>query len=159
MSTGSDLRRVPVRSPLFQVVAVFGGFLLGPWAALQTGVHLAPESDLVHTASVFAFVLVFVGGTLFWGGRGMAQLIATGAWRRAHAPRAEAPVGVVVPPGYGAYVWLGCVAGVAVGLLAAAATELTAMEGILAWTALGALYGWLLRTAAHHGYLPFREPG
>jgi multidrug transporter EmrE-like cation transporter len=63
-----------------------------------------------------------------------------------------------VPPGYRAYVVLGCGAGVAVGLLAAAVTQLTIPVATAAWTGVGALYGLLLWAAAHHGYLPFVEP-
>ena len=157
------MRFVPERPISLQIITVFGTFFLGPWAALQTGLRLVPESDLVHTASVLAFVLVFVGGTLLWAGIGAAALLPRSLGRlvRARAPAQESPAepsGRVVPPGYGAYIVLGCFAGVTVGLLAGVVTDLSIVRASAAWTIVGALYGLMLWAAAHHGYLPFSEP-
>jgi hypothetical protein len=153
------MRRVPQRSPWLQLVTVFGAMLLGPWAGLRTGLYLVPESDLVQSVSVFAFALVFVGGTLLWAGIGIVTVVLGGLWRlargRVPGPASLRPSDRIVPPGYRAYVVLGCGAGVAVGLLAAAVTQLTIPVATAAWTGVGALYGLLLWAAAHHGYLPF----
>jgi hypothetical protein len=156
------MRLVPVRSPWLQVVAVFGGFLIGPWVALQVGRYLVPESELVQTVSVFAFALIFVVGTLLWAGVGIAtvvigffmNLIRGRLPAAARATDAEA----LVPPGYRAYLIIGFGAGVTVGVLAGLATELSLFVGTGVWTALGLAYGWLLWVAAHYGYLPFLEP-
>lgn len=159
------MRHVPERPASLQIGAVFGLFFLGPWAALQTGLILAPESEIVHTASVLAFVLVFVVGTLTWAGIGAMALIPralrTHLRRGTAAPPASAPSGssgTVVPPGYRAYVVLGLAAGVAVGVLAGIVTDLTIPRATFAWLLVGASYGLLLWAAAHHGYLPFRDP-
>lgn len=148
------MRTVPERSPILQILAVFGGFLLGPWVALQIGLRLAPESGLVHTVSVFAFVLVFVGGTLLWSGVGIATTVA-GRLSRGRRPRSQG-TGRIVPPGYRSYVVLGCGAGAAVGLVAGVATSMTVGAAVAVWTVVGAAYGMLLWLAAHQGYLPFQ---
>ena len=156
------MRLVPERSPWLQLATVFGGFLIGPLMALQAGRLLVPESELVQNVGVFAFALVFVGGTLLWAGVGIATVVIRFFWcvirgrlpAGARATAAEA----LVPPGYRVYLILGCGAGVIVGVLAGAATELTLLVGTAVWTALGLAYGWLLWAAAHHGYLPFLEP-
>jgi len=151
------VRNVPERSPILQIVAVFGGFGLGPWLALQIGRHLAPGSELVHTLGALAFVLVFAGGTLVWAGFGFATVIGSRLFR---GRRTDAAVrgssGRTVPSGYRAYIVLGCGAGVVVGLLTGTVTELTVVAAVAAWTVVGAAYGFLLWAAAHHGYLPFQ---
>ena len=156
------MRLVPQRSPLLQIVAVFGGFFVGPWVALQTGLYLVPESGLVHSVGVLAFALVFVGGTLLWTGIGIASVLVEGLWRlvRGRRPGHASPQRSdrVVPPGSRAFIFLGCGAGAAVGLLAGAVTELTLVDALGTWTTLGTLYGLLLWASAHHGYLPFFEP-
>ena len=156
------MRLVKERSPLLQVIVVFGGFLVGPWASLQTSLYLVPDSDLVQTVSVFAFAVVFVGGTLFWAGFGIATVVIAGVWRlvrgRLPGPPSREPGDRIVPPGYRIYLILGCGAGLAVGLLAGVATDLTIPAAMATWTIVGAVYGWLLWLAAHHGYLPFPEP-
>ena len=158
------MRLVPERPALLQIATVFGLFFLGPWAALQTGLVLAPESDLVHTASILAFVLVFVVGTLWWAGIGALALLPRGLrmrlGRRPLEPPASVPSGAsgsVVPPGYGAYVVLGSLAGVTVGLLAGTVTDLTIPRATAAWATVGVVYGAMLWAAAHHGYLPVRD--
>ena len=65
------MRRVRERSPWLQLAVVFGGFVIGPYVALQVGRQLTPESELVQSLSVFAFALVFVGGTLLWTALGL----------------------------------------------------------------------------------------
>jgi hypothetical protein len=149
------MRRVPERSPWLQLATVFGAFLLGPWAGLQTGLLLAPQSDVVQTVSVFAFALVFLGGTLVWTGVGIASVVLGGLWNlvrgRWPGPASLQPSDRFVPPGYRAYIVLGCGAGGAVGLLAGIVTGLTIFEAAAAWTVVGALYGLLLWAAAHHG--------
>jgi hypothetical protein len=156
------MRRVPQRSPWLQLVTVFGAMLLGPWAGLRTGLYLVPESDLVQSVSVFAFALVFVGGTLLWAGIGIVSVVGGGLWRlvrgRAPGPISIRPSDPMVPPGYRAYIVFGCLAGIAVGLLAGMVTELTVVGATAAWTGVGTGYGLLLWAAAHHGYLPFFEP-
>lgn len=159
------MRHVPERPASLQLGAVLGLFFLGPWAALQMGLILAPGSEIVHTASALAFVLVFVVGTLAWAGIGAMALIPRALRnhlrRGKAAPPASAPSespGTVVPPGYRAYVVLGVAAGVMVGLLAGIVTVLTIPLAMLAWVLVGASYGLLLWAAAHHGYLPFRDP-
>lgn len=159
------MRIVPERPAALQIGAVFGLFVLGPWAALQASRILAPESEIVHTASALAFVLVFVVGTLSWAGIGALALVP-GALRNhlrrgTATPPASAPsgaTGTVVPPGYRAYVVLGCANGFMVGVLAGIVTDLTIPRATLAWMLVGASYGLLLWAAAHHGYLPFRDP-
>jgi hypothetical protein len=156
------MRLVKERPPLLQILVVFGGFLVGPWASLQASLYLVPDSDLVQTVSVFAFTLVFVGGTLFWAGFGIASVVVAAVWRlvRGRLPGSPAPDAGdrIVPPGYRIYLILGCGAGLAVGLLAGVATDLTIETAMATWTMMGAAYGWLLWLAAHHGYLPFPEP-
>lgn len=156
------MRHVPARSPWLQLVAVFGGFLLGPWAAIQTSARLVPGSEFVQTTGALAFVLVFVGGTLLWAGLGILTLVVGGVWRvargRAYAAAPLPRAALAVPPGYGAYIVLGIGAGFMVGVLAGVVSALTIATATAAWTTVGGLYGALLWLAAHHGYFPFREP-
>lgn len=152
------MRVVPERSPWLQIASVFGGFFLGPFSALRLANSFVPDSDLVQTAGVFAFVLVFVGGTLLWMGLGFATLVLQvirGNPRGAGSPGASDRV---VPPGYRSYVLLGILAGVSVGLLAGLVTHLSVASATGLWGLLGAAYGVALWAAAHHGYLPFSEP-
>ena len=159
------MRHVPERPAALQIGVVFGLFFLGPWAALQASRFLAPESEIVHTASALAFVLVFVVGTLSWAGIGAIALIP-GSLRN-HLRRGTAaspvsapsgPTGLVIPPGYRAYVVLGFANGFMVGVLAGIVSDLTIPRATLAWVLVGASYGLVLWAAAHHGYLPFRDP-
>jgi hypothetical protein len=155
------VRTAPARSGWLQIATVFGGFLLGPFSALRVSLRLVPESDLVQTVSVFAFALVFVGGTLLWMGLGIAAVVfgALLSLLRGRLPGATvARSERLVPPGYGAYVGLGAVIGAAVGLLAGLATGLTVLWALGVWTVLGLAYGLVLWMAARHGYLPFPEP-
>lgn len=159
------MRHVPERPAVLQVGAVFGLFWLGPWAAFRASLVLAPGSGIVHTVSALAFVLVFVVGTLSWAGIGAMALIPRrlrARLRRGKPASADsAPsesAGTTVPPGYRAYVVLGCANGLMVGVLAGVVTELTIPRATLAWVLIGGSYGLLLWAAAHHGYLPFREP-
>lgn len=159
------MRHVPERRASLQIAAVFGLFVLGPWAALQASRILAPGSEIVHTASALAFVLVFVGGTLAWAGMGALALIPHGLRNHLRRWTAEPPAsppsgppGMVVPPGYRAYLVLGFAAGVMVGVLAGIVTDLTIVRATVAWVLVGGSYGLLLWAAAHHGYLPFRDP-
>lgn len=159
------MRHVPERPASLQIGAVFGLFLLGPWAGLQASRVLAPGSEIVDTVSALALVLVFVVGTLTWAGIGALALIPRGLRnhlrRGTAAPPASAssdPPGTVVPPGYRAYVVLGCANGFMVGVLAGIVTDLSILRSTVAWVLVGASYGLLLWGAAHHGYLPFRDP-
>lgn len=153
------MRPVPVRSAWLQLIAVFGGFLFGPLAALLLSRMLAPGSALVQTAGVFGFAMVFVGGTLVWMGFGFVALVVD-SFRRlaAGVRRSHERSRRVAPPGYRAYVVLGAVIGVGVGLLTGLATEAPPGVSVAVWAATGLAYGLLLSAAAHHGYLPFLEP-
>lgn len=156
------MRTVPERPLLVHVVVVFGGFLAGPYFALRLGAWLTPDSDLVQTVAVFAFALVFAGGTTLWMGLGVATVVARGLWALLRGRR-PGPEGLradrqLVPTGYRAYAVLGVVGGLLVGLLAGLATELSVALGVAAWGGLGLAYGTALSLAAHHGWLPFPEP-
>jgi hypothetical protein len=156
------MRVVPERSPWMQIVAVFGGFLLGPYMGLRLSVHLAPGSELVQTVSSFGFALVFVGGTLVWAGMGIVTVVAGALWNLLRGRR-PGPEGLrssdrTVPPGYRAYPAFGVALGLLVGIVAGAATDLSLLAAAAIWSTAGLAYGFLLSTAAHHGYLPFPEP-
>lgn len=43
-------------------------------------------------------------------------------------------------------------------MLAGAASDLSLIAAAAIWSSAGLVYGLLLSTAAHHGYLPFPEP-
>jgi hypothetical protein len=155
------VRVVPARSAWLQLAAVFGGFLVGPYAALRLSAVLAPGSDLLQTVAVFAFVLDFVGGTLLWAGLGIATVVVRALPRLLRGRLPSWPAGKAeraVPPGYGAYLVLGVGFGLLVGTVAGLATDLTMLPALAAWTLLGTGYGGALWLAAHHGYLPFLEP-
>ena len=156
------MRTVPERSPWMQIVTVFGGFLLGPYLGLRLSVHLTPGSELVQTASTFGFALVFVGGTLVWAGMGILTVVVGALWSllRGRRPGPEGPRSSnrLVPPGYRAYPAFGVALGLLVGMVAGAATDLALLPAVPIWGAAGLVYGLLLSTAAHHGYLPFPEP-
>lgn len=149
------MRRVPERSPILQIVVVFGGFLLGPWIALRVGRHLAPGSEVVETAGQLAFALVWVGGTLLWAGLGFVTTVGSRLFRgRRGVAAVSGGSGREVSPGYRAYLVLGCGAGLAVGLLTAMVTGLTLPVAVVVWTGVGAAYGFVLWAFAHHGYMP-----
>lgn len=154
------MRVVPERHFALQLVAVFGGFLIGPYVALRAAVALAPESGLVHGVSVMGFALIFMGGVLTWLGVGVF-VVAVAFFASLLRGRRPGPApGLAaderyVPPGDGAFVVVGVAVGLAVGLLAGLATDLSLPFATAVWAGLGLAYGLLLRTAAHHGYLPF----
>lgn len=156
------MRVVPERSPWLQIVTTFGGFLLGPYTGLRLGTALAPGSDFVQTASTFGMALVFVGGLLLWAGLGIVTVVVAFLWRvlrgRKPGPGKLEATDRLVPPGHRSFVVMGVVMGALVGLLAAVATDLTLTRALVVWTLSGTLYGLLLWSAAHHGYLPFPEP-
>ena len=160
--SGGGARVVPVRSPLLQLGTWFGGLLLGPWVALRLAVALAPEADLVQIASVMGFAGIFVGGLLIWMGIGVVTVVAAGIGRlmRGRRPGVDGlrDSEAVVPRGYRAFPLLGAVLGAGTGFLAGLLSPVTVIGGILMWGGTGLLYGLLLWTAAHHGYLPFPEP-
>ncbi len=153
---------MPVRSIWLQLGTWFGGLLLGPWAALRLGVALAPGADLVHVLSVAGFAGIFVGGLLLWMGIGVITVVAAGVRQlvRGRRPGVEGLQAseTFVPRGYRAFPFLGAILGAGTGFLAGLLSAVTVVGGILAWGALGLLYGGLLWAAAHHGYLPFPEP-
>jgi hypothetical protein len=156
------MRVVPERSPWLQLATAFGGFFLGPYAALRVSRLLTPDSELVQTAGVFALVLVFVGGTLLWMGLGFATFIVRRLLGllsgRARGRRSTGGSDRTVPPGYRSYVVLGAVLGVAVGILAGVVTDLGLLWATAVWALLGTCYGLVLSVAAHLGYLPSGEP-
>jgi len=141
---------------------VFGGFLVGPYVALQLGLFLTPGSDLIHTVAVLAFAMIFVGGVLLWMGIGIVVAVASFLWKlvRGVSPRSGAPGPneQIAPPGYRSFVILGILLGGAVGFLAGLVTDLSIFTAGAAWGLAGLGYGALLWAAAHHGYLPFLEP-
>jgi len=144
------------------MATVFGGFLLGPYVALQLGLLLTPRSDLVQTVGVLAFAMIFAGGALLWMGIGIVTVVASFIWKvlRGLSPRsgAPAPNNRIAPPGYRSFVILGILLGGAVGLFAGLVTDLSITTAAAAWGLAGLGYGLLLWAAAHHGYLPFLEP-
>lgn len=153
------MRVVPERSPSLQILTAFGGFLVGPLVALRVSAVLAPESDLVQTASVVAFAAIFAGGAVIWLGLGIAAVVVSFFWNllRGRAPGAPS-LGQgdrLVPPGYRVFIVLGGAVGLAVGVLAGLATEQSLALATATWTLLGLGYGAFLWVAAHHGYLPF----
>ena len=153
------MRVVPERASWLQVVAVLGGFFMGPFVALRVAARLAPGSELVQTVGVLAFALVFAGGAVLWLGLGLAAVIvrflASLVRGGAPAPEARGARDRLVPPGYAVFVVLGVAAGFSVGVLAGVATELSIPLAAIVWTLLGLGYGGLLWLAAHHGFLPF----
>ena len=153
------MRVVPERAPWLQTVAVFGGFFIGPFAALRVAALQAPGSELVQTVGVLAFAMVFAGGAVVWLGLGLAAVIvrffASLVRGRAPAPETPAARDRLVPPGYAVFVMLGVAAGSSVGVLAGVATDLSIPLATVTWALLGLGYGLLLWAAAHHGYLPF----
>ena len=156
------MRVVPERSPWVQIVAVFGGFLLGPYTGLRLSVHLAPGSELVQTLSTFGFAFVFIGGTLVWAGIGILTVVMGALWSLVRGRR-PGPEGLrssdrIVPPGYRAYPVFGVALGLLLGIVAGAATDLALVKAVPIWSATGLVYGLLLSITAHHGYLPFPEP-
>lgn len=156
------MRIVPHRSPWAQMGTVLGGFLIGPYLALQLARALAPGSELIQTVSLFAFALVFAGGVVLWMGIGIVVVAASFFWKllRGVSPRsgAPAPNDRIAPPGYRVFVLLGVLLGGAVGLLAGLVTDLSIVTAGAVWGAAGLGYGTLLWAAAHHGYLPFLDP-
>ena len=155
-------RLVPVRSPWLQLGTWLGCLLLGPWAALRLGVALAPEADLVQVLSVAGFAGIFVGGLLIWMGIGVVTVVAAGIGQliRGRRPGVEGlgASETVVPRGYRAFPVLGVVLGTGTGFLAGLLSPVNVIGGVLVWGGVGVLYGLLLWTAAHNGYLPFPEP-
>jgi hypothetical protein len=156
------VRVVPERPFGLQILAVFGGFLIGPYAAYRVSLSLSPGSELVETVGTLAFISVFLGGTVLWMGLGVATVGFRTLWSLVRGKRPRSATVTererLVPPGYRSYVVLGLVIGVAVGLLAALATEATLAAAVSAWSVLGTVYGLILWLCAHHGYLPFPEP-
>lgn len=155
------MRVVPERSPWAQIVTVLILMCVGPVLGLALAVYLAPDSDVVQVLSPMAFGVTFVGGLLLWMGLGIVAvvgrfliLVARGRLRAEAPSRTER----LVPPGYRVFPILGGVLGAGMGLLAGLLTTLTVVVAVGAWAATGVAYGWVLRRAAHEGYLPFPEP-
>ena len=156
------MRVVPERPFGLQILAVFGGFLVGPYGAHRVGALLSPGSELVQTVGTLGFVLVFLGGTLLWMGLGVAAVVLRTSWSLVRGKRPRSATVTererLVPPGYRVFVGLGLAIGIVVGLLAAVASAATLGVAVGAWTTLGLGYGLILSLCAHHGFLPFPEP-
>ena len=156
------MRVVERRSPWLQIAAVLVGFFLGPVSATRLSAFLAPGSITTELASLFGFALVFILGTTLWMGFGVASVVVRALRdliRPGRSPRGKSePARTSVPPGYGSYLAVGVILGAMVGLLAGVATPLSLARAIPAWGILGLMYGCLLWSAAHYGYLPFPEP-
>ncbi len=153
------MRTVPRRPASLQLLAVFGGFLVGPAAALALAATLTPGSAVVATVAVPAFALIFAGGSVVWLGLGIVgavlDLVRHAVLRAPRGSEGHARSGQVVPPGYSAFLVGGVLMGGATGVLAFLVTPLTFVSASLAWTALGGGYGALLWAAARQGFLPF----
>jgi len=150
------VRTLPRRPTWAHLLATFGLFALGPLAGIGLAAWLAPGSVLLDTLAPFAYGFVFFAGYLLWAGLGLA-VAAFHFFRalgRRELPKGPGPEGQLVPSGYGSFLMAGTVVGFGLGLLGAVATSLTAGAAFLA---AGTGYGFLLRSAAHHGYLPFPE--
>ena len=156
------MRTVPERPAIVTFLVLFACFLGSPFLGFFLGQRFAPGSDVAQLASIFAFPLSFFGGLVLWLGLGVLAVVWKGlrSLFRGRAPRA-ARVGkseVLVPPGYGSFVFLSLLfcglAGLMVGLL----SSTSVLEALAVYCAAGAFYGFALRLLAHHGYLPFPEP-
>lgn len=156
------MRVVPARAAWAQVATVFGAFLVGPYSGLKTALLLTPDSDLIQTVSVFAFALVFVVGILLWMGIGVLTVVASTLLKLVRGqtlrPASLEASHRLVPSGYRSFVVLGFLIGGGVGVLAGLITDLSVWMAGGVWSLVGLGYGYTLRTAAHHGYLPFPEP-
>lgn len=162
MRKSAGVRVVPERAPLLQIATVFAGLLLGPLGGLRLAMLLTPDSDLVQSLSVFAFVGVFATGLLVWMGVGVVTVVLASLRHivRGRRPGAESLTAGdrIVPPGYSAFVLLGPLIACPVGLLAGLVSELSVVTGVVAWALAGLAYGWSLWWVARAGYLPFPEP-
>jgi len=156
------MRIVPERRPWIQLLTVVLAFTFGPLLGLRLGMALTPASDLVQAVGVFAFLLIFVAGTLFWSGLGIVVVIGGGLLKllRGRRPGVEGLEATdrVVPPGYRVFPILGGVLGGGVGVLAGLVSGWGVGAAACVWGAAGLAYGLGLWWAAHHGYLPFPEP-
>ncbi len=158
-----DMRRAPERPWYAQVLTLFAAFLGGPLASVRLAMRLVPASGFIQAASGFLFALAFVAASLTWTGFGFLSATIATIRRSVRAgrlvPLHEQPGEMLVPTGYGVYVPFCTTAGFIIGLLAGIVTELPLGVAVVVWSCLGAVYGILLRAAAHHGFLPFLVPG
>lgn len=156
------MRVVPERSPFAQLATVFGCFLLGPAAALLLSTVLIPQSGFVQAVAPIAFALIYFGGVLAWSGLGILLVVIRGLLRLARGKRpgwsSAESAERLVPPGYRSFVVLGGLVGALLGVTSGLVSEAPALAVGAAWLMAGLGYGFVLRAAAHHGYLPFPEP-
>ncbi|NNL68153.1 MAG: hypothetical protein HKP30_18025 [Myxococcales bacterium] len=157
------MRSVPHRSVGSTLLVLIGCLVAGPFLGLGLSGRLAPDSSVAQLVSLFAFPLAFFAGLLFWLGFGVVAVVlgALANLLRGRWPAAADLDGseALVPPGYGSFVLFSLLttglAGLVVGLL----SDASLVSALSLYAASGAGYGFGLRWLAHHGYLPFPEPG
>lgn len=157
------MRSVPERPVLVTFGVLVGSFAAGPLLGLQLGATCAPDSDLGQVASVFAFPLAFFAGLLFWLGLGVLTVIvgALGNLLRGRIPSAASldASEALVPPGYASFVVFSVVLAATAGIIVGLLSSIAVVSALAVYAICGAAYGLLLWLLAHHGYLPFPEPG
>jgi hypothetical protein len=153
---------VPERSGVVQLLVVFGGFLVGPLAALRLSQALAPRSGIMQGIAPISFALIFFLGLVVWTGIGIVMVVLASLSRLVRTGRLGVE-GVtatdrLVPPGPRSFAVFGGLIGAGLGLANGLLADLPLVTAVAVWTGAGLAYGYALRLAARHGYLPFAEP-
>ena len=157
------MRTAPQRNPWLVFAASASCLVGGPILGSLVATFGAPASAIAQWLSPLAFVLAFVLGELIWFGLGVVSVVAGGVARRLRGRlRSDAPDpnAELIPPGYRAFLPVSILLGGLAGLVAAVTQDAGSGWPIAAaHVAAGFAYGASLRAAAHHGYVPFPEPG
>lgn len=154
------MRTVPARPLAVQLLGVVGALVAGPLLASLLSPRLSPGSGVIAAVAPMLFGLVLFFGILLWVGLGLFTALLAGLGRLVRGARFAQSTGAgerLVPPGYLAFVLLGGLAGLGLGVAGALLSPAALLPSIGGWLAAGLGYGALLWGAAHWGYLPFPE--
>ncbi|MGE0820820.1 MAG: hypothetical protein AB7G75_00135 [Candidatus Binatia bacterium] len=159
------MRVVPRRSTAALILTVLLTFLTGPLLGLFLAYTLAPDSNVAEILSFLGFSAILIVGMYAWLGVAVLILIPRLLRRLVFRGSTSAPDAVLsdqreLPPGALAFVIVGSLAGLAVGVpIGFFLSTLPFLLVVTIYWVTGTLFGAGLWLLARTGLLPFPEEG